>query len=75
MALSQMAGYRSDRLVYVPKGRGEEELKRLQRWANFGFFFRPRVLFEYLKRVRSPKDILEYSRGALELARATLFPS
>ena len=48
-----------------------EELKRLQRQANLGFFLRPRTFFDYLGRARSIPDLLEYAKGAWELVRAS----
>jgi radical SAM superfamily enzyme YgiQ (UPF0313 family) len=73
MSLSLMAGYRDGAPPYIPEGRDPEELKRLQRSANFRFFFRPRTVADYLGRVRSPRDLLEFAQGAVELARASLF--
>jgi len=73
MSLSLMAGYRSGPPPYTPVGRDPEDLKRLQRKANFSFFFRPRTVADYLRRARSPRDLAEFARGAWELARASLF--
>jgi radical SAM superfamily enzyme YgiQ (UPF0313 family) len=73
MSLSLMAGYRDGAPPYIPEGRDPDELKRLQRSANFRFFFRPRTVVDYLGRVRSPRDLLEFAQGAVELARASLF--
>ncbi len=74
MALSSMAGYRPEELFYVPKGRQSEELKKLQRRANFNFYFRPRIMYGFLKRIRSFEDITEYGRGGWGLLKATLSP-
>ena len=73
MSLSLMAGYRSGPPPYTPAGRDPDELKRLQRKANFSFFFRPRIVVDYLRRVRSPGDLAEFAKGAWELARASIF--
>jgi len=72
--LSSMAGYREGNIVYVPTGRDSEELKKLQRRANFGFYFRPRIMLGFAGRVRSLDDISEYARGAWGLLRATISP-
>lgn len=74
MALSSMGGYRAGELFYVPEGRGSEELKRLQRRANFGFYFRPRIMLGFAGRVRSLAELVEYARAAWGLVRATLSP-
>jgi len=74
MRLSSMGGYRSDELFYVPKGRDSEELKRLQRRANFGFYFRPRIMAGFARRIRSLDELGEYARGAWGLLKATVAP-
>jgi anaerobic magnesium-protoporphyrin IX monomethyl ester cyclase len=74
MQLSSMGGYREEELFYVPKGRDSDELKRLQRRANFGFYFRPRIVAGFARRVRSPGELAEYASGAWGLLRATVAP-
>ncbi len=74
MQLSSMAGYRGEELFYVPEGRDSEELKRLQRQANFGFYFRPRVMAGFVGRIRSFGELGEYARGAWGLLKATVAP-
>ena len=74
MQLSSMAGYRGEELFYVPEGRDSEELKRLQRQANFGFYFRPRVMLGFAGRIRSFGELGEYARGAWGLLKATVAP-
>jgi len=74
MGLSSMGGYREDELFYVPKGRDSEELKRLQRRANFGFYFRPRIMLGFAGRIRSLDELGEYARGAWGLLKATVAP-
>lgn len=73
MSLSLMAGYRNGPPPYIPAGRGAEELKRLQRSANLGFFFRPRTVLGFVRRIRRPLDLYESALGAWQLARAS-FP-
>jgi len=72
MNLSLMGGYRQGQLAWVPKGRDADELKRLQRRANLGFFLHPRAMLEYLTRIRTPADVAEYALGAWELVRASM---
>ena len=72
--LSSMGGYREGDIVYVPQGRDSEELKKLQRQANFGFYFRPRIMMGFVRRMRSFDEAREYVRGAWGLIRATVAP-
>jgi radical SAM superfamily enzyme YgiQ (UPF0313 family) len=74
MRLSSMGGYREDELFYVPRGRTSDELKKLQRRANFGFYFRPRIMAGFIRRIRSWDDLSEYARGAWGLVKATAAP-
>lgn len=74
MQLSSMGGYREGELFYVPKGRSSAELKKLQRRANFGFYFRPRIVAGFVRRIRSFDELGEYARGAWGLLRATVAP-
>jgi len=74
MQLSSMGGYRSDELFYVPVGRDSDELKRLQRRANFSFYFRPRIMAGFIRRIRSMDEFGEYARGAWGLLKATVAP-
>lgn len=50
-----------EKLVFVPDGMSGEELIRLQRRANFEFYFRPRMIFRQLFRIRTVpiSDILK----------------
>lgn len=66
--LSLVSGYAEGDPPYYPEGRDPNELKRLQRMANFRFFFRPRIILGYLKRIKSPADIPHFVRGFLNLA-------
>jgi len=74
MQLSSMGGYREEELFYVPRGRSSDELKRLQRRANFGFYFRPRIMAGFIRRIRSFGELSEYARGAWGLFKATVVP-
>jgi anaerobic magnesium-protoporphyrin IX monomethyl ester cyclase len=74
MSLSSMGGYREGELVYVPQGRDSEELKKLQRRANFSFYFRPRIMAGFIRRIRSFDELTDYARGAWGLLKATVAP-
>ena len=74
MQLSSMGGYREEELFYVPRGRTSDELKRLQRRANFGFYFRPRIMAGFAGRIRSLDELGEIARGAWGLVKATVAP-
>jgi radical SAM superfamily enzyme YgiQ (UPF0313 family) len=74
MQLSSMGGYREEELFYVPRGRTSDELKRLQRRANFGFYFRPRIMAGFAGRIRSFDELGEIARGAWGLVKATIAP-
>ena len=74
MQLSSMGGYREEELYYVPEGRDSEELKKLQRRANIGFYFRPLTMAGFARRTRSFGELREYASGAWGLLRATVAP-
>ena len=71
MSLSLMGGYRDGELPYVPPGREASELKRLQRRANLGFYLRPRIMWGFARRSRSPAELWEYVRAGWGLLRAS----
>jgi len=75
MSLSLMGGYRKGELPYIPQGRNTKELKKLQRRANIGFFFRLRPALGYFRRIRSFREFGEYIQGAWSLFRASFFRS
>lgn len=56
-----------DKLVFVPYDMNGRELLRLQRRANFEFYFRPKMIFRQLFRIRTIplSDIL---KGVLSMA-------
>lgn len=72
MTLSLMAGYRDGPPPYIPAGREPDDLKRLQRSANLGFFLQPRTILGFVRRVRRPQDLYESALGAWQLVQASL---
>jgi anaerobic magnesium-protoporphyrin IX monomethyl ester cyclase len=69
--LSLMGGYADFMPLYYPKGRSAEELKKLQKRANLGFFLRPRIVWGYLNRIKSPDDLTSIVKGFYHLLKAT----
>jgi len=53
--------------VFVPFGLTKEELIRYNRLFFRKFYFRPRIILNYLKRLRSPKHVKIYFLGFLAL--------
>mgnify|MGYP001555685791 FL=1 len=74
IALSSMGGYREGDIVYVPEGRDSEELKKLQRRANFSVYLRHRIMMGFARRMRSLDEARVYVRVAWGLLRATIAP-
>lgn len=67
LRFSLMSGYCDDLPVYAPKGRSPEQLAKLQRDANFKFYFQPRTIWLYVKRINSFKVFKEIVKGAIVL--------
>lgn len=63
------AGWADKELVYTPKGRDGEELKRLQKKAMRDFYWRPKFIFGQLKNLRF-NNINMYFSGAYALAKS-----
>ncbi len=72
-SFSLMSGYVSDTPIYVPKGRDGKELTQLQRRANMYYFFKPRTIMVYLRRINSFSAFRDISLGALRFFWATYF--
>ena len=70
--LSLMGGYADFLPLYYPEGRSAEEMKLLQRRANLFFFLRPRIIWGYLNRIKSPGDLASICSGFFHLVKATL---
>jgi anaerobic magnesium-protoporphyrin IX monomethyl ester cyclase len=70
--LSLMGGYADYLPLYYPEGRSAVELRQLQRRANLLFFIRPRIIWGYLKRIKSFDDAASILNGFYRLIRATL---
>lgn len=69
--LSLMGGYAEHLPPYYPDGRTPEEIKRLQKRANFYFYLRPRIVFGFMKRVKSWDDLKHMLKGALHFTKAS----
>jgi radical SAM superfamily enzyme YgiQ (UPF0313 family) len=69
--LSLMGGYTDFLPLYYPEGRTAQEMKRLQKRANFFFFFRPRIIWGYLMRIKNPDDFLNIMKGFLHFVKAS----
>jgi radical SAM superfamily enzyme YgiQ (UPF0313 family) len=55
--------------VFVPTGVTEAQLRAAHRLAHRRFYLRPRYMLERLTRLRSPRDIARYARGAFAVLR------
>ncbi len=64
------AGWTSRDLVYIPKGRNQEELKELQKKAMREFYFRPKVIIRLILSIRSLVMLKDYINGALALIKS-----
>lgn len=53
---TQMAAYTKYQPSYIPRGRRAFELILLQKFANIVFYFKPSVVFSFIKRIKSFDD-------------------
>ncbi len=58
--------------VFVPEGMTSKQLVRYWKRATLGFYFRPRIVWSYLKRMRSWKHVKIYVSGVLAMMEAVL---
>lgn len=72
LRFSLMSGYSKGLPVYAPVGRSPLELAELQRRANFNFYFRPKTILLFAKRINSFAALKEMIAGAFTLI-ATMF--
>jgi magnesium-protoporphyrin IX monomethyl ester (oxidative) cyclase len=50
--------------VFVPHGyKDENEVARIENLAMRKFYFRPRYIYNRLKKIRSVEDVLRYAKG------------
>ena len=56
--------------VFVPEGIAEKQLVRCWKRASMGFYLRPRIILNYVKRLRSISHIKVYLLGLLSLLEA-----
>ncbi len=58
--------------VFVPTGLTERQLVRLWKRATLGFYLRPRIIWGYLRRIRSWRHVRIYLSGVLALLESVL---
>ncbi len=58
--------------VFVPKGMTEQQLVKLWKRATLGFYLRPRIVWGYLRRIRSWRHVRIYLSGVLALLESVL---
>lgn len=59
--------------VFIPYGLSEKQLIHYWKKASVGFYFRPRIILNYIRKIRSFKHIKVYLSGFLALLEAVLF--
>jgi len=59
--------------VFVPTGITEKQLIKYWKRASVGFYLRPRIIFNYIRKVRSIKHVRVYLLGLLSLLEAVFF--
>lgn len=57
--------------VFVPNGITEKQLVKYWKRASMGFYLRPRIVFGYIKKIRSWRHIKVYILGLMSLLEAT----
>ncbi len=58
--------------VFVPTGMTEQQLVKLWKRATLGFYLRPRIVWGYLRRIRSWRHVRIYLSGVLALLESVL---
>ncbi len=58
--------------VFVPTGLTEKQLVRFWKRATLGFYLRPRIVWGYLRRIRSWRHVRIYLSGVLALLESVL---
>lgn len=71
---STWAGWADKKLPFVPDGRTEAEIKKLQKQALISFYLRPKVFFKFLKQVKSFSIFKRYLTGFFILVRNKVKP-
>lgn len=61
-------------IVYLPHGLNEETLRRYEKLAYRGFYFRPSVILSYLARVKSVPQLMRYVKGGVALIKHAVQP-
>ncbi len=58
--------------VFVPTGMTEQQLVKMWKRATLGFYLRPRIVWGYLRRIRSWRHVRIYLSGVLALFESVL---
>ena len=69
---TQMAAYTKYQASYVPKGRSAGELMFLQKLANVVFYFKPSVIFSFVKRIKSFKDFKYFLKAVFSFLLSSI---
>jgi anaerobic magnesium-protoporphyrin IX monomethyl ester cyclase len=70
-SFSTLSAYTENLPTYVPQGRNPVKLKKLLKKANFYFYLRPRIIINFIKRIKSPKSLFESIKGVYYLTVGT----
>ena len=62
-------GWTEKEVAYLPQNRTMEELKLLQKKAVTSFYLRPKVIFRFIKTIRSWSVFKKYLRGGLTVLK------
>jgi len=67
------SGWKGDQEIpYIPEGRTMEELTQIQKQALRNFYIRPRVIFRFIRTIRSFYEIKKYFLGFWVLVKSRL---
>lgn len=69
---TQMAAYTKYRPSYIPCGRRAFELILLQKFANIIFYFKPSVVFSFIKRIKSFDDCKFFLRSLFKVITSSI---
>jgi len=65
-------GWTEKEVAYLPPGRSLEELKATQKKAVASFYLRPKVIFRFIKTIKSWAVLKKYLRGGLTVLKIKL---
>lgn len=69
---TQMAAYTKYKPPYIPKGRSAAELLFLQKFANIIFYFKPSVIFSFIKRIKNFNDFRYFLKSVFKFLAGTI---